>query len=89
METKKRKVYHNYNLYKVIATFYIAFLHFGIFNYFTENDYIKVFVEYFFIVSGIMLAKNYEENRVSPTTYMVCRYKRLYPEYLIFTIGYF
>lgn len=82
-------IYYNFNFYKVIATFYIALLHFGVFGYFTGNSNMQIFVEYFFIVSGIMLAKSYDEKKRKPLTFIINRYKCLIPAYMLFTCFYF
>lgn len=76
----------NYTLdfYKLIATFAICFHHFiGYFNIQIEQNF-YLFVELFFIISGLFLYKSFTVNKNdNEISYTKKRLKKLYPHYLL------
>ena len=76
--------------YRILFTYMIIVMHLGQ-NYGYHSGW-AIGVDFFFITSGFLVAKDANEKRVNQWQYLLRRYKRLYPEYLgafiIATIGY-
>ena len=86
---KTDREFLNFNFYKIIATLYIALLHFGFWGVFTGNANMQIWVEYFYIIAGILLAKSYCEKGKEPLDYILNRLKRLLPGNVLFLLLYF
>lgn len=82
-------VYKNsINFHKLIATLLIALLHFF---YRIEIDVSgwAIFVDFFFAVSGLFLAKTFEDKKLSTKVYIVKRYEKIWPHFIWGYMAYF
>lgn len=68
--------------WRIVFTLLVILLHCG----YAQGGYIAV--EYFFLVSGVLLAKNIYENSDTILEFIIKRIKRLYPMYIFALITY-
>ncbi|MGM9614621.1 MAG: acyltransferase family protein [Oscillospiraceae bacterium] len=79
--------YNDTNFWRVVFTFAIAIFHFGgyypeFFSRYNVAVRWRIGVEFFFIVSGFLLAYKCESSKMTAWEYTKSKFKRLYPEYL-------
>jgi peptidoglycan/LPS O-acetylase OafA/YrhL len=93
METEKIKLnkYNSVAFWRVLFTFSIAIFHLGrkypgfLTAYHTKNGW-NIGVEFFFIVSGFLLAHKCRTSDLSALEYLKNRFQRLFPEYIFMTM---
>lgn len=84
-----QKYQNSVNFIKIIATFCIAMLHFLMTAGIGRVGRLAIFVDFFFVVSGLLLAASKELKNQSILPYIKERYKKIWPHFFFGFVMYF